>query len=316
MPLALRVRRVPRETSSDTAPMPITQISDTAHWVAMYRAFESERVDALFDDPYARRMAGDLGGAIVREMPHGESMSWAVVVRTAVMDEMILACIEKGCTQVLNLGAGLDTRAFRLVLPPTLSWLDVDLPNIVAHRRDCLKHHQPRCRHAHVTGDVNDAAELNRILSKARKGRAKGAMLVVTEGLLVYLQAAQVSALAVLLQAEPSARWWLADLVSPMLLGMVGARWPSNEAAASAPFQFAPRDSVGFFGPLGWRETSFRSILDEAVRLKRAPPMAQWWGAFLPSWWPGSRQSLRHMLGVALMETTRDASPEVASQTA
>jgi methyltransferase (TIGR00027 family) len=286
--------------------MPITHISDTAHWVAMYRAFESERADALFDDPYARRMAGDLGGSIVREVPHGQSMAWAVIVRTAVMDEMILDCIEKGCTQVLNLGAGLDTRAFRLMLPPTLRWLDVDLPSMVAHRRACLKHHRARCDHAHIAADVNDAAELHQIICKARKGRpkgkAEGPTLVVSEGLLVYLQADQVSALAERLQEEGAARWWITDLVSPLLLAMVGARWPSNEAAASAPFQFAPRDSTSFFEALGWHETSFRSTLDEAVRLQRSPPLAQWWGAFVPPWWPGSRQNLRRMSGVALME--------------
>src|SRR2546427_238345 len=37
---------------------PITSVSDTARWVAMYRAMESERADALFHDPYARRLAG------------------------------------------------------------------------------------------------------------------------------------------------------------------------------------------------------------------------------------------------------------------
>jgi methyltransferase (TIGR00027 family) len=283
--------------------MPITHVSDTAHWVAMYRAMESERSDSLFDDPYAKRMAGDLGGSIVREVPQGESMAWAVIVRTAVMDEVILECIANGATKVLNLGAGLDTRAFRLMLPPTLRWYDVDLPNMVAHRRACLKKVEPRCDHAHVAADVNDAAELRQVLCKARN--IKGAMLVVSEGLLVYLERAQVSLLADLLHAEQAARWWLTDLVSPMLLGMVGAKWPSNEAAASAPFQFAPRDSAGFFGPLGWHETSFRSTLDEAIRLQRSPPMAQWWGGFVPPWWPSSRQNLRRMSGVVLMEATK-----------
>lgn len=299
-PPALRTRCVSPDPTSDTVPMPISHVSDTAHWVAMYRAFESERVDALFDDPHARRMAGDLGGAIVREVPHGESMAWAVIVRTAVMDELILDCIEEGATRVLNLGAGLDTRAFRLNLPSALRWFDVDLPRMVTHRQACLKGIKARCEHAHVAADVTDAAELHRTLSVVGKGQ--GPMLVVSEGLLVYLEPSQVSALATSLTTVKAARWWLMDLVSPMLLGMVGAKWPTNEAAASAPFQFAPRDSVGFFEPLGWREASFRSTLEEAVRLQRSPPMAQWWGAFVAPLWPGSRQTLRRMSGVALME--------------
>jgi methyltransferase (TIGR00027 family) len=285
--------------------MPITHVSDTAHWVAMYRAMESERADALFDDPFARQMAGDLGESIVREVPHGGSMAWAVIVRTAVMDEMIMDCLERGATRVLNLGAGLDTRAFRLKLPAELRWFDVDLPAMVAHRKTCLKDAKPRCDHTHITADVTDAKALSHAISAA--GKVEGPMLVLSEGLLVYLEPALVGSLAEALHLEATAQWWVTDLVSPMLLGMVGSSWPSNEAAASAPFRFAPRDSADFFGRLGWRETTFRSTLDEAIRLGRPPPMAEWWSAFVAPWWPGSNQNVRRMSGVVLMEAARES---------
>ena len=42
----------------------LRHISDTAHWVAFYRALESERPDALFHDPFARRLAGVRGARI------------------------------------------------------------------------------------------------------------------------------------------------------------------------------------------------------------------------------------------------------------
>ena len=45
---------------------PIRNVSDTARWVAIYRAIESERADALFNDPFARRLGGERGEAIVR----------------------------------------------------------------------------------------------------------------------------------------------------------------------------------------------------------------------------------------------------------
>ena len=44
----------------------IRNVSDTARWVAFYRAMESERPDAVFRDPFARRLAGERGEAIVR----------------------------------------------------------------------------------------------------------------------------------------------------------------------------------------------------------------------------------------------------------
>ena len=115
--------------------MAITHVSDTARWVAVYRAMESERPDALFRDPFARRLAGSEGERIVATMPQGRSMAWAMIVRTAVFDEMILAAIARDrLTQVVNLAAGLDARPWRLALPPTLRWVDVDFADVLEYR--------------------------------------------------------------------------------------------------------------------------------------------------------------------------------------
>lgn len=288
--------------------MPITQVSDTAHWVAMYRALESERTDSLFHDPHARRMAGERGSTIAREVPMGELMAWAVVVRTAVLDELVLDCIRQGAQRVLNLGAGLDTRAFRLRLPSTLSWFDVDLPHMVAHRRACLKGLQPGCRHTHLAADLCDVDALRQVVAAA--GQGEGPLLVVTEGLLVYLDPQQAGALASCLHAEPAAQWWLADLVSPSLLAMVGGRWPSEQAGACTPFRFAPADRAGFFGPLGWQESAFHSTFKDGARLHRLPPAVAWWGACMAPWWPGARTALEQLSGVAVMEAMKESEME------
>ena len=50
----------------------IRDISDTARWMAVYRARESERPDAVFTDPFARRLAGERGEQIANAMPFGD----------------------------------------------------------------------------------------------------------------------------------------------------------------------------------------------------------------------------------------------------
>jgi O-methyltransferase involved in polyketide biosynthesis len=47
----------------------VRNISDTARWAAVYRARETERPDALFRDPYARRLSGERGVAIADALP-------------------------------------------------------------------------------------------------------------------------------------------------------------------------------------------------------------------------------------------------------
>src|SRR6266545_7419005 len=123
---------------------PITHVSDTARWVAVYRAMESERPDALFRDPYARRLAGDAGEAIVRAMPQGRRWAWPMIVRTAVMDELILRAVARdGVDTVLNLAAGLDTRPYRLPLPGGLRWIEVDFPDMLAYKQEQLAGEKP-----------------------------------------------------------------------------------------------------------------------------------------------------------------------------
>src|SRR5262245_57180702 len=108
---------------SAPAPNPISSVSDTARWVALYRAMESDRPDALFRDPFARRLAGPAGEKIVASLPGGRRWDWPMIVRTAVMDEIILRLVnEDGVDTVLNLAAGLDARPYRLDLPRSLRW--------------------------------------------------------------------------------------------------------------------------------------------------------------------------------------------------
>src|SRR5947207_15255121 len=90
-------------------PMQLANISDTARWVAMYRAIETERKDAIFRDPFARRLAGARGEEILRAMPKGRAFGWPMVVRTAVFDELIMRAVEGGGVgSWLKLAGGLD----------------------------------------------------------------------------------------------------------------------------------------------------------------------------------------------------------------
>src|SRR3954451_9309609 len=99
----------------------IENISDTARWVAVYRAMETARSDAIFRDPFAARLAGEKGHAIVDSMKRGRQMAWAMIVRTAVFEEDMLERVRNGNVDVvLNLAAGLDARRWRLPLPSTL----------------------------------------------------------------------------------------------------------------------------------------------------------------------------------------------------
>jgi methyltransferase (TIGR00027 family) len=283
--------------------MPIENVSDTARWVAVYRAMETARPDAIFRDPFAERLAGERGREIVGEMKQGRQMAWAMIVRTAVLDELILERIANGGVDtVINLAAGLDARAWRLPLPRTLQWFDVDLPEITAYKAAAMRDEQPACRYEAIAVDLTSAAARAELLR--RLGGVARTALVVTEGLLIYLEREQVESLARALYAQPSIRWWIADLASPRLLEWMNRSWGKNVAAGNAPFRFAPADSAGFFGPLGWRELQFRSAMDDARRLRREM-RGMWVWRLLSRFTRGvRREEFRRMSGVVLLERT------------
>ena len=281
--------------------MPIENISDTARWVAIYRAMETERPDAIFRDPFARKLAGDRGEDIVNTMKQGRSMAWAMIVRTAVMDELLVETIKgQNVDLVVNLAAGLDARPWRLDLPSTLQWVDVDLPEISQYKRDVIGSAPPKFHYESIDADLTDDRVRQAILTTL--GARGKRVFVITEGLLIYLEREQVESLARALHAQASFKWWMIDLAHPELLKMMSRTWGKQVAAGNAPFKFAPPEGTAFFPPLGWKEKSFRSSMEEARRLKRemgAAPFFRVMSLFMSK---KRKEVFRKFSGIVLLE--------------
>ncbi len=280
--------------------MPIEHVSDTARWVAVYRAMESERSDAHFRDPYARRLAGERGEEIVRTLKQGRATAWAMIVRTAVFDEIILDIVANdGVNLVLNLAAGLDTRAWRMALPPTLRWVDVDLPAMLDYKNEMMRGETPVCAYESIAADLTDADARRALFARVAAGARR--TLVVTEGLLLYLGDEQVGSLAADLHAEPAFESWLIDIASPKLLKIMQRSWGKAAAEGNAPFRFAPAAGTDFFLPFGWRENKYRSTSDEARRLHREMRMAWLWRAVSRLAPARKREEYRRFAGMVLL---------------
>lgn len=279
----------------------LRDISDTARWVAYYRALESERPDAHFRDPFARRLAGERGEMIARTMPQGTSSAWAMVVRTCVMDMLILRAIERdGVDTVVNLAAGLDARPYRMTLPPSLHWVEVDLPEIFSYKEEMLDGEKPVCRLERMRVDLADEGARRDLLEGI--GASARQVLVITEGLLVYLPSSQVGSLAGDLGAQPNFRWWVIDLISPALLARLNKAWDHHLSAANSKMQFAPEEGTAFFRKFGWGEAEFRSTWEDARRLNRQMPMAWAWNLMAVFASKARREQFRRMGGNVLLK--------------
>jgi methyltransferase (TIGR00027 family) len=282
-----------------SAEAPLGDVSDTARWVAYFRALESERPDALFRDPLARRLAGERGRAIAETLPVGP-LSWSLAVRTRVFDELIQDAVHGGVRVVLNLAAGLDARPYRLRLPPGLRWIEVDLPALIRFKNETLADEHPVCTVERVALDVADPSARASVV--ARVGAARVPTLVVTEGLLVYLAAPEVAALANDLHRLLPDALWLLENIAPEILARQQRLWATRLRSAGAEHKFAPEEGLDFYLRHGWKARSTRSLLDEARRLRREMPMA-WLMRLGSVVMPKRHERLRQSVVYAVLES-------------
>lgn len=247
----------------------VRNISDTARWVAYFRALETKRPNALFRDPYAERLAGELGFHIANTLPDGNKHEWAWVARTYLFDQFLSRQIKEGATLVVNLAAGLDARPYRMELPPTLQWVEVDLPEIISYKQEVLANEQSKCRLVRISLDLSNGPARRKLFADL-DGKAKK-IVIASEGLLIYFTAEEVAALARDLASPSHFRNWVIDLASPGQLRLMQRSTGKQLSEAGAAFKFGPAEGAKFFTPHGWDPIDVQGMLKTAAQFKRAP---------------------------------------------
>jgi methyltransferase (TIGR00027 family) len=96
-------------------------VSKTAFTMAAKRAIENQRSDRLFADPFAEKLATSEIDRLLEKWKKQDGdydrikfiRTRFVAVRTRFFDDFLMSVAAK-TSQVVILGAGMDTRAFRL----------------------------------------------------------------------------------------------------------------------------------------------------------------------------------------------------------
>jgi len=251
---------------------PIHNISETARWAAIHRAKETERPHPQFRDPFARQLAGERGEQIAAALSFSEADEWSWMARTYLFDRYISEQVTHGVDMVVNLGAGLDARPYRMTWPEALNWIEVDLPEILNYKEEILARDEPQCRVERVRLDLADVAGRRSLFQSL--GRRATKALVLTEGLMIYVPSDDTGVLADDLAAVSTFRYWVLDLVSPGLLRMLRER-TEPQFNETTRMQFAPENGPEFFGVHGWKAVDVQSLLKTAGGFNRLPPAMQ-----------------------------------------
>ena len=287
--LTQRGRHMPELVAADAgALIPLRGVALTARWIAHERWLESRRLEGerLFEDPLARALGGEDGeryseGIKANAADGPGDPSWPewhrnwVAVRTAEIDERCAAALDAEnrseaatITQVVNLGAGLDARAFRglgrRANGPSFAGCDVfevdfeDVLRAKALTAAALGVAPRAARYEAVAADVTDALEWTTAVRAAGFDPARPA-LFLGEGLLCYLPARRARAV---LEAA-------AELAAPGSVWI--GDWHTPESHFSAALGATRRAVAKSFEHAGWGAELRSFGEDEALRRGRFP---------------------------------------------
>ncbi|MET8586713.1 SAM-dependent methyltransferase [Streptomyces collinus] len=232
----------------------------TAVGVARVRALETERADPLFRDPLARAFAA-AGGLWPSSPPPPEgdeaarrrrlAVAFSIVVRTKFLDDLLRQASASGIRQVVLLGAGMDSRAFRINWPEDTRLFEVDTAEPLDFKDSVLRQERavPRCRRIPVTADLRE--DWPAALAAAGHDAAEPTVWIA-EGLLIYLpqDAVEVLLARIGAQSAPGSRMGL-TLASRGVIERFGAD-AAPGSAASLWVSEMPDDPVDWLAGHGW----------------------------------------------------------------
>jgi methyltransferase (TIGR00027 family) len=244
----------------------IQHTSETALLTAGWRAMESARPDALFHDPLAAGLAGERGLRIARTRPDG---AWAVAIRTVVIDALVQSAISSGIDMVVNLGAGLDTRPYRMHLPASLHWVEVDHPSLIEGKTAHLSGEVPVCSVERIGLDLTEGDARRRLFDRIWT-TSKRAM-VLTEGVLGGFSVDEAGSLADDLHSQPGCEVWVIDYLSPRLI----ADYQKHQPYRHVSVRFDPPSWETFMREHQWRIGEIQFLGEESERLHRPIPLSR-----------------------------------------
>ncbi len=253
---------------SSIGPVP-RQVTGTALWIAAARARESARPDALFVDPWAAELAGPEGRdrLAASERASGQENPF-LPVRTRFFDDLLTAAT--WAEQVVLLGAGMDTRAYRLDLRADTVVFEVDDPTIFAAKDLVLGAVAPRCERCEVHADLAD--EWRSTLVEAGFSPARPT-LWLAEGLLFYLTPEAVGRLlSTAAQACRARALFAADIFGTGLLRLPGMRpLVEHRLASQRALPFCTDEPGELLGAHGWRAEALVRLGQPEANFGRLP---------------------------------------------
>lgn len=182
----------------------------SARLMAAMRAKETERQDRLFNDPFAHRLAGEEAFTFLEQQEKEQDLAY-VAVRTHFFDDFLLDARPK-INQIVILGSGMDTRAYRLPWSSDTKIYELEQRQVLKTKKAILFDATPTCQHYTIAANLTEPwSQL--LLEQGYQSSLPSVWLL--EGLLMYLTESEVRQLLQIISQLTNAENYLGlDLIN------------------------------------------------------------------------------------------------------
>lgn len=240
-------------------------VSATAFYCAGTRMLDAERADSLLRDSWAARFMGDDGKAIFEKFRHLGIPIGAHQVRCHLIDQVVAEKIGLNPDLlVVLMSAGFDSRAFRL---GGGRWVEIGEPPVIERKE----------RVAPAASCPNNLRRIAVRFSEERLSDVLATLatqqpvLVICEGVTMYLERPQLDELTAALQAAFPNHWFIADLMSRAFGNTLTGSMKRVLASIGTAFASLEPNPLAYFISRNYRVEGDIPLFPAAVAKRRLP---------------------------------------------
>lgn len=231
-------------------------VSLTAFYPCGVRATDARSTHPIVGDHLAERFMDERGWKVIEAMRDLQRPWNSILARHRIMDDRLRqALAQHPDLRVVIVGAGFDTRAFRL---PGGRWVEVDEPAVIEYKNSILPADQAPNPLVRVAIDFAQQSLAEVLAPYADAACA----FVVIEGVLLYLDRQQLQGTARAVRALAPTVTVLCDEMSRTFFRRAGHVTHDRLQQLGAPFQIQDVDV-----PATWRAEGFREVQRTSIPL-------------------------------------------------
>ena len=255
----LRAAAVPGGGGETTATPTTAAIARTAYYCCGVRAADACSSDPVCGDVLAKRFMDHVASDVYRRFERFAPANAANAARHRIIDDLLRSRIAADPrTAIVLVGAGFDTRAFRL---PGGHWLEIDQAALLARKEAVLpagSAPNPLVRHAVDFATVDLAAVI-------RGAGVAPPAVVVLEGVSMYLGAAALATTLAALRRALPVHTLVVDLMTALFARRYGRGLRQAIRSLGGDYGELADDPVGRVAAAGYRWSTGYSIAGRAV---------------------------------------------------